>query len=172
LKAFAQGGSLTVLMICMGNICRSPTAEGVLRSKLVQAGLQSQVVVDSAGTHAWHRGEPPDPRSIAHAQKRGYDLTGLRARPVTRVDFESCDVILAMDWNNLELLQDQCPPTHRTKIGRLSQYAQRYADPVIPDPYEGGSAGFDHVLNLVEDACDGFVEFLLQKRNEASRGTS
>jgi len=171
-KPLFGNGKVKVLFVCMGNICRSPTAEAVLRYKVNAAGLSPQVIVDSAGTHAWHRGEPPDSRAIAHARKRGYDLSGSRARPVTEGDFESCDFILAMDWDNLELLQDRCPLAYRAKLGRLSQHARRYEDPVIPDPYQGGPAGFEHVLDLVEDACDGFVDFLLQKRNEASRGTS
>ncbi|MEO8151429.1 MAG: low molecular weight protein-tyrosine-phosphatase [Rhizobacter sp.] len=159
-------------MVCMGNICRSPTAEVVLRHKLLAAGLGNEVLVDSAGTHAWHRGEPPDPRSVTHAQRRGYELTGLRARPVTQADFESCDFILAMDWDNLTLLEEMCPPQHRTKLGRLSQHARQSKAPVVPDPYQGGAAGFEHVLDLVEDACDGFVEFLLSRKDARRVGTS
>jgi protein-tyrosine phosphatase len=141
----------------MGNICRSPTAEGVLRHKLREAGLAAEVTVDSAGTHDYHVGEPPDPRSVRHARGRGYDLTPLRARQVVAADFESFDLILAMDWDNLALLEEECPVAHRGKLGRLAEYAQRYTSPVVPDPYQGGAKGFEHVLDLVEDACDGLV---------------
>jgi protein-tyrosine phosphatase len=102
-----------VLMVCMGNICRSPTAEGVLRHKLHEAGLHDLVVVDSAGTHAYHVGDPPDNRSMQHARRRGYDLSALRARRVADADFERFDLILAMDWDNYALLEEQCPPQHR-----------------------------------------------------------
>jgi protein-tyrosine phosphatase len=156
-----------VLMVCMGNICRSPTAEGVLRHKLRAAGLAEQITVDSAGTNAWHEGEPPDRRSQQHALARGYDLSAQRSRPVTAADFERFDLILAMDWDNLALLEDQCPPEHRAKLGRLSQHARRHASQVIPDPYSGGNADFEQVLDLVEDACDGLVIALLSRRSEA-----
>ena len=155
-----------VLMVCMGNICRSPTAEAVLRHKLRAAGLGDAVAVDSAGTHSWHGGEPPDPRSIKHAARRGYDLAHLRARVVTGADFERFDLILAMDWDNLAELEERCPPQHRTKLGRLMQHGVRFSSPVVPDPYQGGPDGFDHVLDLVEDACDGLVRHLSSPRPE------
>ena len=144
-------------MVCMGNICRSPTAEGVLRDKLARAGLAHEVVVDSAGTHAWHEGEPPDPRSVRHARQRGYDIAGLRARPVLDADFERFDLILAMDWDNLALAQDLCPPQHLSKVRRLTEFCQQSDSPVVPDPYYGGDAGFEQVLDLVEDACNGLL---------------
>ena len=162
----------SVLMICMGNICRSPTAEGVLRHKLRAAGLGDQVRVDSAGTHAWHEGEPPDRRSQQHALARGYDLSAQRSRPVVAADFERFDLILAMDWDNLALLEDQCPPRHSTKLGRLSQYAQHRDSPIVPDPYSGGTTDFEHVLDLVEDACDGLVAALLSPKDHHVNGTS
>jgi protein-tyrosine phosphatase len=157
---------LRVLMVCMGNICRSPTAEAVLRHKLREAGLAERVQVDSAGTHSWHGGQPPDRRAIKHAARRGYDLENLRARVVTPADFERFDLILAMDWDNLSELEDRCPPEHRTKLGRLTQHARQFASPVVPDPYQGGPEGFDHVLDLVEDACAGLVEHLARQDNE------
>jgi protein-tyrosine phosphatase len=162
----------SVLMICMGNICRSPTAEGVLRHKLRAAGLGDRIKVDSAGTHAWHEGEPPDRRSQQHALARGYDLSDQRSRPVVAADFERFDLILAMDWDNLALLEEQCPPPHRAKLGRLSQYAQRRDSPVVPDPYSGGAAGFEHVLDLVEDACDGLIASVLKPGHPSVNGTS
>jgi protein-tyrosine phosphatase len=162
---------LSVLMVCMGNICRSPTAEAVLRHKLAQAGLADAVVVDSAGTHAWHAGSPPDARSVAHARWRGYDLTSLRARVVMPADFERCDFILAMDWDNLAALEEQCPLQHRPKLRRLTEHSRNFEVAVVPDPYQGGATGFEQVLDLVEDACDGFVIFL-QKKLADSGGTS
>lgn len=159
-------------MVCMGNICRSPTAEAVLRHKLVVAGLGDTVEADSAGTHAWHAGSPPDSRSMAHAKRRGYDLSALRARQVKPADFEQFDHILAMDWDNLSLLEEQCPPQYRPKLGRLTQHARKHVTDVVPDPYQGGAAGFEHVLDLVEDACDGFVALLLQEKLVRSGGTS
>ena len=162
----------SVLMVCMGNICRSPTAEGVLRQKLVAAGLADVVEVDSAGTHDWHAGKPPDPRSVTHARNRGYDLSSLRSRPVTAADFERFDLILAMDWDNLALLQESCPALHQRKLRRLSEFAVARTSSVVPDPYQGGPDGFEHVLDLVEDACDGVVTFLSRTKNVQSSGTS
>ena len=151
---------LGVLMICMGNICRSPTAEGVLRDKLSRAGLGDRVVVDSAGTHTWHEGEPPDPRSVRHARCRGYDITSLRARPVVAADFERFDLILAMDSDNLDELRERCPAHHFSKLGRLTGHCRHFNSPTVPDPYSGGAADFERVLDLIEDACDGLIEQL------------
>ena len=155
-----------VLMVCMGNICRSPTAEAVLRAKLQVAGLDG-IEVDSAGTHAWHAGSPPDRRSVAHAGRRGYALDALRARAVEPLDFERFDLILAMDWDNLALLEEQCPPEHRRKLGRLTEHCRRFDSPVVPDPYAGGHGQFEQVLDLVEDACDGLVERFQSQRRTA-----
>jgi len=149
-----------VLMVCMGNICRSPTAEVVLRQKLRERGLDALIEVDSAGTHAYRAGDPPDERSQRHALRRGYDLSPLRARLVTDADFERFDLILAMDWDNLELLASQCPAAHHGKLGRLTQHARRFDSAVVPDPYMGGPAGFERVLDLLEDACDGLADHL------------
>ena len=146
-----------ILFVCMGNICRSPTADGVLRAKLQQVNLQHQVEVDSAGTHNFHPGSPPDERSQAHAARRGYDLSALRARQILDADFEHFDLILAMDWDNLALLQDLCPPHHQNKVRRLTEFCQQLDSPVVPDPYYGGDAGFEQVLDLVEDACNGLL---------------
>ncbi len=159
-------------MVCMGNICRSPTAEAVLRHKLAAAGLGEKVTVDSAGTHAWHAGSPPDLRSAAHAKRRGYDLSTLRARAVSPADFERFDFILAMDWDNLSLLGKQCPLQYRPKLGRLTDHCRQHQADVVPDPYQGGAAGFEQVLDLVEDACDGFVALLLREKLVQRGGTS
>jgi len=151
----------------MGNICRSPTAEAVLRHKLREAGLQEVVTVDSAGTHAWHAGAPPDARSVAHAARRGYDLSGLRARAVVEADFDQFDLILAMDWDNLALLEERCPPPYRRRLGRLTEHCRLKDSAVVPDPYAGGAQGFEEVLDLVEDACDGLVTMLRRQRGQS-----
>lgn len=150
---------LSILMVCMGNICRSPTAEGVLRAKLAQAGLQGRVHVDSAGTIGSHAGEPPDPRAIQHAAQRGYDIAGLRARPVGDEDFLRFDWMLAMDEDNLRWLERRMPDSGGPRLGLLMASATGHAgDRVVPDPYYGNAAGFQRVLTLLEDACDGLVQ--------------
>lgn len=165
----SPSGSLSVLMVCMGNICRSPTAEAVLAHKLREAGLHAWVRVDSAGTHAYHVGSPPDERSQAHAARRGYELSALRARQVSDVDFVGFDLILAMDWDNLALLEDACPddPALRRKLKRLTEFvpadSPHAGAQVVPDPYYGGPGGFDHVLDLVEAAADGLVRHLRER---------
>ena len=146
-----------VLFVCMGNICRSPTACGVFQKKLLLAGLSKAVRVDSAGTHNYHPGSPPDERSQSHAYLRGYDLSALRARQIQDVDFEAFDLILAMDWDNLALLQADCPPAHRHKLRRLTEFCQKHDAQMVPDPYYEGAAGFETVLDLVEDACEGLL---------------
>jgi protein-tyrosine phosphatase len=161
-----QVQELSVLMVCMGNICRSPTAEGVLRAKVAQAGLTKQVHIESAGTHNYHPGSPPDERSQAHALRRGYDLSCLQARQVIPDDYADFDLILAMDWDNLALLQVDCPPQHAIKLKLLMEFAGAQAGqgashgPVVPDPYHGGEADFERVLDLTEAACDGLVAVL------------
>ncbi len=162
----------SVLMVCVGNICRSPTAEAVLRAKLQTAGLADRVAVDSAGTHAYHTGDRPDARSTRHARIRGYDLSTQRARPVVEQDFERFDLLLAMDWDNLALLQESCPPEHARKLRRLSEFAVKLDSPTVPDPYHGAADGFERVLDLVEDACDGLVHHLSKTIVEARAGTS
>jgi protein-tyrosine phosphatase len=145
---------MRVLMVCLGNICRSPTAEAVLRAKLDAAGLAQRVEVDSAGTGSWHVGDPPDARSQRHAARRGYDLSALRARRVAEDDFRRFDLILAMDHDNLSDLHRLAPESgHRAEL-RL------FASMAVPDPYSGGPAGFERVLDLVETASDAWVEDL------------
>jgi len=131
-----------VLLVCMGNICRSPTAEAVLRAKARQAGLP--IEFDSAGTENYHIGDPPDPRSIRHAERRGYDLSTLRARQVHASDFHEFDLILAADELNLRELRRRCPPEQH---GRLQLFL---GDVALPDPYYGESDDFEKVLDLVE----------------------
>jgi protein-tyrosine phosphatase len=157
---------ISILMVCMGNICRSPTAEGVLRAKVAQAGLTRHVHIESAGTHNYHPGSPPDERSQAHALHRGYDLSQLRARQITQDDYADFDLILAMDWDNLALLQVDCPPQHAIKLKLLMEFAEanmgQGTSPgaVVPDPYHGNDADFERVLDLTETACDGLVALL------------
>jgi protein-tyrosine phosphatase len=171
--ASTQVQELSVLMVCMGNICRSPTAEGVLRAKVAQAGLTRQVHIESAGTHNYHPGSPPDERSQAHALQRGYDLSRLKARQVTPDDYADFDLILAMDWDNLALLQVDCPPEHAIKLKLLMEFAGAQTGqgatlgPVVPDPYHGGDADFERVLDLTEAACDGLVAVLARSLQAA-----
>jgi len=136
---------MKVLVVCTGNICRSPTAEGVLRH--LAAEMQIPLHVESAGTHDYHVGEPPDERAQHHARRRGYDLSRQRARRVRKSDFQEFDLILAMDRGHLGILQRQCPAEHRAKLRLFA--AQRE----VPDPYYGGPDGFEQVLDLVEAAC-------------------
>jgi protein-tyrosine phosphatase len=151
---------LRVLMVCMGNICRSPTAEAVLRHKLAQAGLADRIGVDSAGTYSGHAGSPPDPRMQRHAAQRGYDLSGLRARVFAADDFARHGLILAMDDDNLVALSRQ-QPVSAPPPRLLMSFAQRPDAPrEVPDPYYSGPDGFERVLDLVEDACDGLLVFL------------
>ncbi len=145
-----------VRFVCLGNICRSPTAEGVLRHKLAEQGLSDQVLVDSAGTGDWHVGKAPDPRTREAAARRGYDLSPLRGRQVQPDDFARFDLILAMDAHNLAHLQRLRPSQPRAE---LDLFLRRYDAPLdeVPDPYYGGAQGFEQVLDLIEDACDGLI---------------
>lgn len=148
---------MKILFVCMGNICRSPTAEGALVQELAQQGLSRWVQVDSAGTHGYHVGEPPDRRTQEAAKKRGLDLSRQRGRQVQPRDFEEFDLILAMDAYNLELLKQMCPACHQAKLGRLLDYRQAFQSEDVPDPYYGGPKGFELVLDLVEDGVRGLV---------------
>ncbi|HWV11527.1 MAG TPA: low molecular weight protein-tyrosine-phosphatase [Pseudomonas sp.] len=147
---------MKVLFVCLGNICRSPTAEGVFRHKLQQAGLADLIEVDSAGTGDWHVGKAPDTRTRLAAQRRGYDLSALRARQVTAEDFARYDLVLAMDNSNLLHLGALRPVD---SLGELDLFLRRYqlALDDVPDPYYGGEEGFEHVLDLIEEACDGLL---------------
>ena len=141
----------------MGNICRSPTAEGVFRHHVTEAGLAGYIVADSAGTHAYHVGEPPDRRARAAAERRGILLDEIRARRVRPDDFSLFDHILAMDRDNLALLRDQADEEHHEKIRLFLDYSGG-REIEVPDPYYGGAAGFERVLDLVEDASKGLLE--------------
>ena len=155
---------IRVLFVCLGNICRSPTAHGVLQTKIIERGWQYQVEVDSAGTAAWHAGKAPDSRSAAAAARRGYDLSTLRARQVTAADLDYFDYVLAMDENNLQQLRMLCPAGSRTKPQLLlQQFGQRFSLSEVPDPYYGGESGFEQVLDLIEDACEGLLRDIEQR---------
>ncbi len=146
-----------VLFVCMGNICRSPTAQGVFTGLLRRHGLEGRVLVDSAGTHAYHVGSAPDPRASAAAAKRGADLSSQRARKVAAEDFVTFDYILAMDRDNLEILEALCPPEQRDKLRLLLEFAPDTGVDEVPDPYYGGVAGFERVLDLIEVAAEGLL---------------
>lgn len=149
---------LRVLMVCTGNICRSPTAEGVLRRKLADAGLHKLVEVASAGTVDYHAGSPPDHRAQSSALRRGYDLSRQRARKVCAADFERFDLLLGMEAEHVQWLRELCPPALASRIGLLMDHAPaRWRGAEVPDPYYGAPAGFERVLDLVEEACDGLV---------------
>jgi low molecular weight protein-tyrosine phosphatase len=149
--------SVAVLFVCMGNICRSPTAEGVFVHRVAAAGLSDRIHVDSAGTHAYHVGHPPDPRSQKTALKRGYELAGLRARLVSREDFGRFDYILAMDRDNLSALKRMAPRDAKVKPRLFMDYSA-HAGREVPDPYTGGQQGFENVLDMIEDASSGLLE--------------
>lgn len=152
-----------VLFVCTGNICRSPTAQGVFQHMIDDAGLGGVVGVESAGTHAFHVGESPDPRAQAAAQKRGYDLSRYVARQIKAEDFREFDMILAMDWENLSALQQQCPKIYQHKLMLLMRFSNEFEEATVPDPYYGGPEGFNKVLDYIEDASQGVFE-LVRKR--------
>ncbi len=157
-----------VLFVCMGNICRSPTAQGVFERLVEQTGLIQQIEIDSAGTHAYHLGHAPDPRSQAAAMRRGIDLSPQRARRVTEVDFERFDYILAMDRDNLQHMQADCPPQHSHKLSLFLDFAPpELQSKDVPDPYYGGPSGFEQVLDLVETGAEGLLRHLRQRHLQA-----
>jgi len=150
----------SVLFICTGNICRSPTAEGVFSKMVADAGLAHVIRADSAGTHAYHAGEAPDARAQAAARARGYDLSRLRARRIGAADFSAFDLIIAMDRDHHEILARLAPPAARSKIRMMLAYARRSETLDVPDPYYGGPEGFALVLDLIEDAAEGLLASL------------
>ncbi|POZ60472.1 low molecular weight protein-tyrosine-phosphatase [Chromobacterium alticapitis] len=153
----------SILFVCHGNICRSPTAEGVMRARLAQAGLLSRVVVDSAGTHGYHVGEAPDARSVKAAASRGYDLASQRARQVADEDFAAFDLILAADSRNLADLRRRCPAHLQDRLHLMLEPLGEGRE--VPDPYYGGCRGFEEVLDLLEAACEGWLEQLRSRHD-------
>lgn len=161
--------SVDLLMVCMGNICRSPTAQGVLQAMVQGACLQGRIAVDSAGTHGYHVGLPPDARAQRHAARRGYDLSRLRARQLTARDFERFDLVLVMDQANESAALALCPPAQRGRVRRLTDFCLRHEASAVPDPYYGAAQGFEEVLDLVEDACAGLLAALQAASPEPPR---
>ena len=149
-----------ILFVCMGNICRSPTAEGVFRAQAIAAGLEHGLHIDSAGTHAYHVGAEPDARSQQYALKRGIDLSAQRARQVRASDFAEFDYVLAMDKANLALLRAACPEQYQHKLALFLDFAYHTDAEEVPDPYYGGATGFDLVLDYIEDASAGLLDVL------------
>ena len=152
-----------VLFVCTANICRSPTAEGVFRHLTLAENVHERVVIDSAGTHAYHIGEAPDKRSIAAAAHRGYDLSELRARRITASDFVEFDYILAMDRDHLSILERSAPAEHRAKVAMFLDFSSHHRGDEVPDPYYGGEQGFEFVLDMIEDASEGLLAALKEK---------
>lgn len=146
-----------VLFVCLGNICRSPTAEGVFRTLLEREGLNGEIVCDSAGTYSGHAGQPPDSRMTRAAALRGVDLSGLRARNVTRADFDRFDYVVAMDQDNYNDLSRLCPPDYKGRLARMMEFAPQLGRREVPDPYYGGADGFELVLDLIEEAAQGLL---------------
>jgi protein-tyrosine phosphatase len=146
----------SVLFVCTGNICRSPSAEGVLRKRLEELGLE--VVVDSAGTHGYHVGDAPDPRSVRAAAKRGYDISKLKARKLSSEDFERFDFVVALDGEHMRLMRQHCPPELHHKLRDLMEFAPQAAHREVPDPYYGPVDGFELVLDLLEEAIEGLLK--------------
>ncbi len=150
---------MKVLFVCLGNICRSPTAEAVFKRRAAKAGLNN-IQIDSAGTGAWHIGNPPDPRSRAAAETRGYSFEGISARKIAVSDFETFDYVLAMDRSNLKDLKALEPAGSPAKLSLFLDYAPPHSQREVPDPYYGGPQGFEQVIDLIEAASDGFIMHL------------
>jgi protein-tyrosine phosphatase len=153
----SKNKNIHVLFVCMGNICRSPTAEGVFRHLVKQEGLEDWILTDSAGTHAYHIGKQPDQRSQQTALTRGIDLSDLRARIAVRDDFYQFDYILAMDNENFSILQELAPIEEISKLKLFLDFSNDYSETEVPDPYYGGDSGFEHVYDLVESASVGLL---------------
>lgn len=153
---------ISVLFICMGNICRSPTAEAVFRHYVENAGLAEHLHIDSAGTHDYHIGEPPDARTQRAAQQRGYDMSALRGRQVEAADFDRFDYVLAMDHANLAILQ-RLAQQRGGNPQLFLEYAKHHKEREVPDPYYGGAEGFERVLDMVEDAAEGLLQHIRER---------
>jgi len=156
-----------VLFVCLGNICRSPTAEGVVRALAAREAPELALEVDSAGTAGYHVGEPPDARTRAAARRRGYDLEKLRARMVEPADFERFDLLLAMDEDNLRVLRRRAPEPAQVRLRLFLEFAPGQDAREVPDPYYGGPNGFEEVLDLIEAAARGLLTHLRQRARAA-----
>lgn len=155
---------MKILFVCMGNICRSPTAEAVFRKLAADSGLSGQLEIESAGTHGFHVGRPPDARAIEQAGRRGYDLSMLRSREVVIEDFERFDHIIAMDDENVRMMKSFCPDHQTRKIKLLLDYASAGKYREVPDPYQGGPKDFELMLDLIEQGCQALVNKLIEQR--------
>ena len=156
-----------VLFVCMGNICRSPTAEAVLRRLAAQRGLELEI--DSAGTHGYHVGESPDARTQRAAAERSYDLSSLIARKVAPEDLDYFDYVLAMDRSNLDALRKLCPANRLPKLKLFMSYARQFDDDEVPDPYYGLAHDFDLVLDMIEDAAEGLLDSIIRERGDKDK---
>jgi protein-tyrosine phosphatase len=155
---------MKILFVCLGNICRSPSAEAVFRAIAAREAPELELEVDSAGTAGYHIGDAPDERSQAAARRRGYDMAPLRARVIEAADFERFDLILAMDTNNLEVLRRRAPTGYRERVRLFLEFAPDCGLDEVPDPYYGGPTGFEQVLDLVEEASRGLLSHLRKGR--------
>lgn len=153
----SEAARTRVLFVCMGNICRSPTAQGIFRNLLQREGLEAVIEIDSAGTHGYHIGEPPDRRAQEAAARRGIDLSDLRARRVETGDFSYYDYVLAMDQENYHSLSRMCPPGFKRRLMLFMDFAPNLRTREVPDPYYGAAAGFERVVDMVEAAADGLL---------------
>lgn len=153
---------IEILFVCLGNICRSPSAEGVMKAIVEKENLSDKIVIDSAGILNYHEGNQADSRMREHAQKRGYNLTSI-SRQVTQEDFERFDLIIGMDDQNINDLHAIAPHHATNKISRMTDYLTSLSDSSVPDPYYGGAEGFEYVLDLLEDACEGLLHSLKSK---------
>lgn len=152
----------SVLFVCTGNICRSPTAEAVFRAQVQAAGLGDQIHIESAGTHDYHAGDPPDHRARQAAAARGYDMSDLRARALRPTDYRDFALLLAMDQGHLALMMRDCPPDVQDRLKLFMDYAPGAPEDAVPDPYYGGADGFEHVLDLVEAGAAGLLRSMTQ----------
>ncbi|MFM0740251.1 low molecular weight phosphotyrosine protein phosphatase [Paraburkholderia xenovorans] len=157
--------TVSICFVCLGNICRSPTAEGVMRHLVEQANLAERILIDSAGTGDWHIGQPPDDRAQQASRGRGYELSALRGRQIAAADFERFDLLIAMDDKNIAALREICPPEQRDKIRLLMEFvpetdARWHGAREVVDPYFGGAEGFEQVLDQCEAACGGLIAVL------------
>ncbi|HHJ40081.1 MAG: phosphotyrosine protein phosphatase [Methylothermaceae bacteria B42] len=149
-----------ILFVCMGNICRSPMAEGVFQKLLEKHGLADQVLIDSAGTHAYHVGKSPDPRAVQTARARGIDLQNQQARQVSAGDFDEFDMVLVMDEQNYDALTFICAKRHQGKLKYFLDFAPHLKTRNLPDPFYGGDIGFERVMDMIEDACEGLLNHI------------